>query len=262
MMDMTEVQAFADRHGLWIVEDAAHAFPAAYSPSPFGRGDRNPLPWQDVCGEEHRRRHLLLLLCQQDDHHRRRRHGRHRRPSPGRPHAADVASRTVARRLEALFGRQRLGLPHRRPGLQVQSHRHRRRAGNRTTQAGRGTAPRSARRSPAASVASSKTSNKSNCPPIRPIASIPGTCSPSACGWTGWPSTATPLSSPASRRRRLLGALAAAAPAPLLRRDFHWRPGTPAGGHGGVATVDQPPALPGHGRGGTNARHRRRARLV
>jgi perosamine synthetase len=30
MMDMDEVADFARRHGLWIVEDAAHAFPAAY----------------------------------------------------------------------------------------------------------------------------------------------------------------------------------------------------------------------------------------
>ncbi|MCE5267556.1 MAG: DegT/DnrJ/EryC1/StrS family aminotransferase [Planctomycetaceae bacterium] len=30
MMDMDEVQAFATRHGLWVVEDAAHSFPAAY----------------------------------------------------------------------------------------------------------------------------------------------------------------------------------------------------------------------------------------
>jgi len=30
MLDMTEVQAFARRHKLWIVEDAAHAFPAAF----------------------------------------------------------------------------------------------------------------------------------------------------------------------------------------------------------------------------------------
>jgi dTDP-4-amino-4,6-dideoxygalactose transaminase len=48
MMDMEDVQAFADKHGLWVVEDAAHSFPAAYArsgaganmelPSPFGRG--------------------------------------------------------------------------------------------------------------------------------------------------------------------------------------------------------------------------------
>ena len=30
MMDMTVAQQFAARHGLWIVEDAAHAFPAAF----------------------------------------------------------------------------------------------------------------------------------------------------------------------------------------------------------------------------------------
>ena len=31
MMDMGEVQAFAAKHGLWVVEDAAHSFPAAYA---------------------------------------------------------------------------------------------------------------------------------------------------------------------------------------------------------------------------------------
>lgn len=30
MMDMKAVQSFADRHGLWVVEDAAHALPAAF----------------------------------------------------------------------------------------------------------------------------------------------------------------------------------------------------------------------------------------
>ena len=30
MMDMDVVRAFADQHGLWVVEDAAHAIPAAY----------------------------------------------------------------------------------------------------------------------------------------------------------------------------------------------------------------------------------------
>ena len=33
MMDMDEVRAFANEHGLWVVEDAAHAFPAAYRTS-------------------------------------------------------------------------------------------------------------------------------------------------------------------------------------------------------------------------------------
>jgi dTDP-4-amino-4,6-dideoxygalactose transaminase len=31
MMDMAEVHAFAEKHGLWVVEDAAHSFPAAYA---------------------------------------------------------------------------------------------------------------------------------------------------------------------------------------------------------------------------------------
>ncbi|HEY4760576.1 MAG TPA: DegT/DnrJ/EryC1/StrS family aminotransferase, partial [Thermoguttaceae bacterium] len=43
MLDMTEVQSFAADHGLWIVEDAAHAFPAAF------RKDPNH-PWRR-CGE-------------------------------------------------------------------------------------------------------------------------------------------------------------------------------------------------------------------
>ncbi len=33
MMDMDAVHVFADRHGLWVIEDAAHAFPAAYQRS-------------------------------------------------------------------------------------------------------------------------------------------------------------------------------------------------------------------------------------
>lgn len=44
MLDVDAVRAFAERHGLWIVEDAAHSFPAAWRPSP----DR---PWQR-CGED------------------------------------------------------------------------------------------------------------------------------------------------------------------------------------------------------------------
>jgi perosamine synthetase len=43
MMNLQEVQAFADRHKLWVVEDAAHAFPAAWRPG----ADK---PWQR-CGE-------------------------------------------------------------------------------------------------------------------------------------------------------------------------------------------------------------------
>ncbi len=43
MMDVDRIKAFAKAHGLWVVEDAAHAFPAAWRPAPG-------LPWQR-CGE-------------------------------------------------------------------------------------------------------------------------------------------------------------------------------------------------------------------
>jgi perosamine synthetase len=44
MMDLTAVGAFAARHGLWVVEDAAHAFPAAFRTGPDA-------PWRR-CGED------------------------------------------------------------------------------------------------------------------------------------------------------------------------------------------------------------------
>jgi dTDP-4-amino-4,6-dideoxygalactose transaminase len=43
MMDMDEVNRFATEHGLWVVEDAAHAFPAAWRRGPDD-------PWRR-CGE-------------------------------------------------------------------------------------------------------------------------------------------------------------------------------------------------------------------
>jgi perosamine synthetase len=42
-MDMDRVRGFAAAHGLWVVEDAAHAFPAAWRPAPGA-------PWKR-CGE-------------------------------------------------------------------------------------------------------------------------------------------------------------------------------------------------------------------
>src|SRR5258707_9096948 len=42
MIDITAVQAFADAHGLWVIEDAAHAFPSAWRRS-------SSEPWQR-CG--------------------------------------------------------------------------------------------------------------------------------------------------------------------------------------------------------------------
>jgi perosamine synthetase len=44
MMSVDGVKAFAARHGLWVVEDAAHAFPAAWRRSPTE-------PWQQ-CGQQ------------------------------------------------------------------------------------------------------------------------------------------------------------------------------------------------------------------
>jgi perosamine synthetase len=43
MMDMRAVHSFAARHNLWVIEDAAHAFPAAWRQGPDA-------PWQR-CGE-------------------------------------------------------------------------------------------------------------------------------------------------------------------------------------------------------------------
>ncbi len=43
MLDMDAVRGFAEEHGLWVVEDAAHSFPAAYRGSP-------QQPWRR-CGE-------------------------------------------------------------------------------------------------------------------------------------------------------------------------------------------------------------------
>jgi dTDP-4-amino-4,6-dideoxygalactose transaminase len=43
MMNVRDVRQFAERHALWVVEDAAHAFPAAWRPVPDAA-------WQQ-CGE-------------------------------------------------------------------------------------------------------------------------------------------------------------------------------------------------------------------
>jgi len=43
MLDIRKVKEFADRHGLWVIEDAAHSFPAAWRPD-------SDSPWQ-FCGE-------------------------------------------------------------------------------------------------------------------------------------------------------------------------------------------------------------------
>jgi dTDP-4-amino-4,6-dideoxygalactose transaminase len=50
MMNIDQIKAFASRHGLWVVEDAAHAFPAAWRSSPEE-------PWQR-CGQ-----HTATVSC-------------------------------------------------------------------------------------------------------------------------------------------------------------------------------------------------------
>src|SRR5260370_39763672 len=50
MLDMSTVQAFARQHRLWVIEDAAHAFPAAWRTGP-------EMPWQR-CGE-----HTAAITC-------------------------------------------------------------------------------------------------------------------------------------------------------------------------------------------------------
>ena len=102
MMDVDDVSAFAARHGLWVVEDAAHAFPAAWRRS-AGRAVAALRPAD-------RRRLLLLVLRQQDDHHRRRRHGGHRR-SPNWPTRMRLLSLhgLSQRRLGPVLGQRRAG---------------------------------------------------------------------------------------------------------------------------------------------------------
>ena len=99
LLDPGAIEKWARAHGLWVVEDAAHAFPAAWRPDADS-------PWQR-CGEGTVGRHLFLLLCQQDDHDRRGRHGGDRGRGARRPDADHVAPRAVARRLGALLGRAR-----------------------------------------------------------------------------------------------------------------------------------------------------------
>jgi len=60
MLDIGALKSFADRHGLWVVEDAAHALPAAWRPatgSPATGNTSPAAPWQR-CGE-----HTAEVTC-------------------------------------------------------------------------------------------------------------------------------------------------------------------------------------------------------
>ena len=67
-MDMDDVNRFASEHGLWVVEDGAHAIPAAWRRGPDD-------PWRR-CGEG-TAAITCFFLCEQNHNYRRRRHGSH-----------------------------------------------------------------------------------------------------------------------------------------------------------------------------------------
>ena len=113
--DMPAILAIAARHGLKVVEDAAHALPTTMR-RPAGR-------------HAGQRRHGVQLLRQQDHHHRRGRHARHARRRTGRARQGDAPARHEPRRLRPLHRHgAELVLRDRRARLQVQPDRHRRRA--------------------------------------------------------------------------------------------------------------------------------------
>ena len=74
---MDQILAIAQRHGLRVIEDAAHALPASY----LRQESRS-----------HRGYYLLLLLCNQDDHDRRGRNGYNRQSGVGQTDEDDEPS--------------------------------------------------------------------------------------------------------------------------------------------------------------------------
>ena len=196
-------------------------------------------PWQR-CGENTARDHVLLVLRQQDDHDGRGRDG-------GRPTDAELAERMRLMSLHGLSqdawkrysGGGQLGLPDRRAGLQVQPHRHRRRDRHPPARAGRddAAAARGDRRRYASSFAGS---DELELPATldRPDPLVAPLPDPAAARPPGHrPRHRSSTSSRA--RRRVLGALAAAAPAPVLPETFGWRPEDLPRRHGGLAAARQ-----------------------
>ena len=95
----------AARHGLTIVDDAAHAFGAA-----AGR----------AAHRRRRRSHRLQLPRREEHHDRRGRHGHDRSRRLGRAHPRDGAARHEPRRVGALRRPRRGAVRSRRGRLQVQ----------------------------------------------------------------------------------------------------------------------------------------------
>ena len=94
MMDVARVEAFAQEHGLWVVEDAAHAFPAAW---------RASAPWQR-CGEGTSAVSCFSFYANKTITTGEGGMAVTEDAGAGGAHAADVAARALAGRLGALLG--------------------------------------------------------------------------------------------------------------------------------------------------------------
>ena len=178
------------RHGLRVIEDAAHALPA------FARV-RSPRAAPSVATRagavgttaEH---DLLLVLRQQDHHHRRGRDAGHRRrrSSPRAP--ADVACTACPRTPGAASPRTgswdyeivAAGFKYNLTDMAAA-------LGRAQLKQASAFCARRAPRSPPAIASSSAISTSSSCPRSRPIAARPGTSTSRGCGSSGWRSIAT-----------------------------------------------------------------------
>ena len=193
MLDMARIEAFAAANGLWVVEDAAHAFPAAWRPTAeaavaaLRREARRP----SRCFSFYANKTITT----------------------GEGGMATTADAALAERMRLMSlhglsqdawdrysGGREVGLSDRRAGLQVQPDRRRR--GDRNPSAAR--APRrcasSARPSRARYFEALRGRRRARAAGRgRRTGSTPGTCFRSACGSTGSRSIATP-SSTSSRR--------------------------------------------------------------
>ena len=158
MMDVDAVRRLAEAWRLWVVEDAAHAFPAA-------RRSRPHQPWRR-CGQGTADVTCFSFYANKTITTGEGGMAVTDRPGSRRSHAADVAARPVARRVGALREPRALGLSDRRGRLQIQPDRHR--GGDRRPSArARGSDARAARADRACGIARrSRPSTRSRCRPL------------------------------------------------------------------------------------------------
>ena len=182
MVDVKAIQAFAAERGLWVVEDAAHAFPAAWRPDPSA-------PWQRS-GEG-----TAAISCFSFYANKTITTGE------GGMATTDDAELAQRMRLMSLHGLSQdawkryagggLGLPNPRAGLQVQPDGRRRRDRDPSAGACGGHAAR-ARGGRGSLYEGALRRRGARVPPARrEPAFTRGTCSRSAFASTGWRSTAT-----------------------------------------------------------------------